>query len=82
MPIDIATGNVELDREDFSLPGRVPIKWVRSYRTSLLDQVPGDNNVRPILLLFVTGDVQITRGYPIDVALLDHLEQFGIHIMH
>ena len=42
MPIDIATGNVELDREDFSLPGRVPIKWVRSYRTALLDQVSGD----------------------------------------
>ena len=42
MPIDIATGNVELDREDFSLPGRVPIKWVRSYRTTLHDQVPGD----------------------------------------
>ena len=48
----------------------------------VIDQVPGDNNVRPIFLLFVTGDVQITRGYPIDVALLDHLEQFGIHIIH
>lgn len=37
MPIDIATGHVELDREDFSLPGRVPIKWVRSFQNNLVD---------------------------------------------
>jgi len=38
MPIDIASGRVELDREDFSLPGRVPITWTRSYRTTLLEE--------------------------------------------
>ncbi len=38
MPIDIATGNVELDREDFELPGRIPIKWIRSFRTHLHDK--------------------------------------------
>jgi len=36
MPIDIATGNVELARDDFVLPGRVPLKWTRLYRSSLL----------------------------------------------
>jgi RHS repeat-associated protein len=36
MPIDIATGDVELAREDFVLPGRVPLKWTRHFRTTLL----------------------------------------------
>ena len=36
MPIDIATGDVDLTREDFALPGRVPLKWTRYYRHSLL----------------------------------------------
>ncbi len=36
MPIDIATGDVELAREDFALPGRVPLKWTRHFKTALL----------------------------------------------
>ncbi|HMF97681.1 MAG TPA: RHS repeat-associated core domain-containing protein [Vicinamibacterales bacterium] len=36
MPIDIATGEVELDREDFVLPGRVPLRWTRRFRSRLL----------------------------------------------
>jgi RHS repeat-associated protein len=36
MPIDIATGEVQLARDDFVLPGRVPIKWTRRYRSTLL----------------------------------------------
>lgn len=36
MPIDIATGDVEIARDDFSLPGRVPIKWTRRYRSGLV----------------------------------------------
>ncbi len=36
MPIDIAKGNVELARDDFVLPGRVPVEWTRLYRSSLL----------------------------------------------
>jgi RHS repeat-associated protein len=36
MPINIATGDVEIARDDFVLPGRVPIKWTRRYRSSLL----------------------------------------------
>jgi RHS repeat-associated protein len=39
MPIDIATGNVEIARDDFSLPGRMPIKWTRSYRSQLVKTV-------------------------------------------
>src|ERR1035441_937360 len=37
MPIDLATGDVELARDDFVLPGRVPIKWTRRYRSALLN---------------------------------------------
>jgi RHS repeat-associated protein len=36
MPIDIATGDVELAREDFVLPGRVPLIWTRRFRSGLL----------------------------------------------
>jgi RHS repeat-associated protein len=36
MPIDIATGDVQLARDDFELPGRVALKWTRRYRTALL----------------------------------------------
>ena len=36
MPIDIATGGVELARDDFVLPGRVPLKWSRHFSTALL----------------------------------------------
>jgi RHS repeat-associated protein len=36
MPIDIATGDVDLARDDFVLPGRVAIKWTRRYRSALL----------------------------------------------
>ncbi|MEZ6077283.1 MAG: DUF6531 domain-containing protein [Pirellulaceae bacterium] len=35
MAIDIATGQVELDRDDFHLPGRMPLRWTRRYRTGL-----------------------------------------------
>lgn len=41
MPIDIASGRVELDREEFSIPGRVPIRWTRSYRSHLVDEAAG-----------------------------------------
>lgn len=30
-PVNILTGEVSVDQEDFTLPGRIPIKWVRSY---------------------------------------------------
>jgi len=36
MPINVATGEVEIARDDFFLPGRVPIKWTRRYRSDLL----------------------------------------------
>jgi RHS repeat-associated protein len=37
MPINIATGEVEIARDDFVLPGRVPLKWTRRYRSSLIE---------------------------------------------
>ncbi len=30
-PVNILTGTVSVEQEDFTLPGRIPIKWVRSY---------------------------------------------------
>ncbi|MDQ2151064.1 type VI secretion system tip protein TssI/VgrG [Alcaligenaceae bacterium C4P045] len=38
-PVDVATGQKLLAHEDFSLPGRMPIRWYRSYRSA--DQRPG-----------------------------------------
>ncbi|CAG9246542.1 membrane hypothetical protein [Paraburkholderia unamae] len=32
-PVDVATGQKVLSHEDFSLPGRMPIRWGRSYRS-------------------------------------------------
>jgi RHS repeat-associated protein len=32
-PVDITTGDVSVDQEDFTLPGRIPIHWVRAYRS-------------------------------------------------
>ncbi|MDO8334625.1 MAG: RHS repeat-associated core domain-containing protein [Nitrosomonas sp.] len=40
MPIDIASGKVELDFEDISIPGKVDLIWERSYSTGLLDRTP------------------------------------------
>jgi RHS repeat-associated protein len=36
MPIDIATGAVDLTRDDFSIPGRVPLIWRRHFRSRLI----------------------------------------------
>ncbi|MFE0752547.1 RHS repeat-associated core domain-containing protein [Inquilinus sp. NPDC058860] len=30
-PVDIRTGEVVVDQEDFSLPGRIPLRWTRHY---------------------------------------------------
>jgi YD repeat-containing protein len=30
-PVNILTGEVAVEQEDFTLPGRIPIEWVRSY---------------------------------------------------
>ncbi|CAG9249028.1 hypothetical protein PUN4_1390001 [Paraburkholderia unamae] len=38
-PVDVATGQKVLSHEDFRLPGRMPIRWGRSYRSE--DQRPG-----------------------------------------
>lgn len=40
MPIDIATGRLELDHVDASVPGHVPLVWDRRYSTALIDQPP------------------------------------------
>lgn len=45
MPINIATGEVEIARDDFVLPGRVPLKWTRRYRSSLIDS--SDSSLGP-----------------------------------
>src|ERR1700736_6131439 len=36
MPIDIATGKVELGIDDVSIPGKVNLTWDRYYSTALL----------------------------------------------
>jgi len=33
-PVNILTGEVSVEQEDFTLPGRIPIEWVRSYSSS------------------------------------------------
>ena len=33
-PVDITTGEVSVEHEDFKLPGRIPIQWVRSYTSN------------------------------------------------
>jgi RHS repeat-associated protein len=33
-PVNILTGEVSVEQEDFKLPGRIPIEWVRSYASS------------------------------------------------
>jgi YD repeat-containing protein len=33
-PVNIVTGEVEVEQVDFTLPGRIPINWVRSYASS------------------------------------------------
>ncbi len=33
-PVNILTGAVAVDQEDFTLPGRIPLEWVRSYSSS------------------------------------------------
>jgi RHS repeat-associated protein len=30
-PVNILTGEVSVEQEDFSLPGRIPLQWVRTY---------------------------------------------------
>ncbi|MBN3809763.1 type VI secretion system tip protein TssI/VgrG, partial [Paraburkholderia sp. Ac-20347] len=32
-PVDVATGQKVLAHQDFSLPGRLPVRWARSYRS-------------------------------------------------
>jgi RHS repeat-associated protein len=32
-PVNILTGEVSVEHEDFTLPGRIPIQWVRSYES-------------------------------------------------
>ena len=33
-PVDILSGCVSIEQEDFTLPGRIPIQWHRSYKSS------------------------------------------------
>ena len=33
-PVNILTGEVSVEQIDFTLPGRIPIEWVRSYRSN------------------------------------------------
>jgi RHS repeat-associated protein len=33
-PVNILTGEVSVEHEDFTLPGRIPIEWTRSYSSS------------------------------------------------
>ncbi|MFM0739968.1 type VI secretion system tip protein TssI/VgrG [Paraburkholderia xenovorans] len=42
-PVDVATGQKILVHEDLSLPGRIPIRWSRSYRSA--DQRAGSMGV-------------------------------------
>jgi hypothetical protein len=35
MPIDVASGAVHFDLEDFRIPGRFPLQWARRYHTGL-----------------------------------------------
>jgi hypothetical protein len=32
-PVDVVTGEVVVDQQDFELPGRIPIAWTRHYRS-------------------------------------------------
>jgi RHS repeat-associated protein len=32
-PVDVVTGEVVVDQQDFELPGRIPIRWTRHYRS-------------------------------------------------
>ncbi len=34
-PVNILTGEVSLEQSDFTLPGRIPIEWMRSYASNL-----------------------------------------------
>jgi RHS repeat-associated protein len=38
-PVCILDGSVIVEQEDFSLPGRLPIEWIRSYRSSATDEI-------------------------------------------
>jgi RHS repeat-associated protein len=40
MPIDIATGAVELEFNDVAIPGEIELTWDRFYSTSLIDRAP------------------------------------------
>ena len=33
-PVDIVTGEVSVEQQDFALPGRIPIDWVRTYTSN------------------------------------------------
>ena len=33
-PVDITTGEVSVEQQDFALPGRIPIDWVRTYTSN------------------------------------------------
>jgi len=33
-PVDIVTGEVSVEQQDFTLPGRIPIDWVRTYTSN------------------------------------------------
>jgi RHS repeat-associated protein len=33
-PVHVVTGEVVVDQQDFELPGRIPIRWTRHYRSS------------------------------------------------
>ena len=40
VPVDIASGKVELDFEDVSVPGKVDLTWERNYSADLLSRPP------------------------------------------
>jgi RHS repeat-associated protein len=33
-PVDIITGEVSVEQQDFTLPGRIPVEWVRTYTSN------------------------------------------------
>jgi RHS repeat-associated protein len=41
MPIDVATGAVHFDTEDFRIPGRFPLLWARKFHSGLADHTEG-----------------------------------------
>lgn len=59
-PVDVATGQKLLTHDDFTLPGRVPIRWNRRYRSA--DQRTGSFGVAWKLQYSTEIQLQTTAG--------------------